>query len=302
MRKGLDWTVYLAARGFVELIGRLPGAAAYRFCETLATLFFRLDQKHRRIGVINLGIAFPGSDLGWRSAVVKESYQRLGHLAVELSRLPKLTAAEVERRVPYEKGRGLAHYLQAKEQNRGVLFLTAHVSAWELLPAAHALRGHPLSFVVRPLENPYLEKWAAALRSTAGNRVIPKQAATRRILRLLQRKEDVGLLIDQNVQAREGVLVPFLGSHAWTSPSLAALSLRTGAPVVPGFIYPQEQTGYYRIRFYPSPEQPHTGDFETDVKEYTALFNRYIGEMIREFPGCWLWGHRRFRSEDHDPY
>jgi Kdo2-lipid IVA lauroyltransferase/acyltransferase len=302
MERALDWSVYLTARGFVELIGVLPRAAAYRLCETLATLIHQVDRKHRRIGMINLRIAFPDSEEDWKSGVLKESYLRLGHQAVELSRLPRLSAAEAAKRVPYEQGRGLANYLQAKEDNRGVLFLTAHISAWELLPAVHALSGHPLSFVVRPLDNPYLEKWATGLRSSAGNRVIAKQAATRRILKLLQQRQDVGLLIDQNVQAREGVLVPFLGRPAYTSPSLAALALRTGAPVVPGFIYPRDRTGSYRIRFYEPLRLEPSSDHEKDLNKYTALFNRYIEEMIRENPGCWLWGHRRFRTDDHDPY
>jgi Kdo2-lipid IVA lauroyltransferase/acyltransferase len=302
MQRGLNWIVYLKARGFLELLGALPRPAAYWLAETLAGFVHRVDRKHRNIGMTNLRIAFPESDFKWRSRVVRESYLRLGHQAIELSRLPRLTAEEAAERVPYEEGRGLANYLEAKKDNRGVLFLTAHISAWELLPAAHALRGHPLSFVVRPLENPYLEKWATGLRSKAGNRVIPKQAATRRILTLLQQKQDIGLLIDQNVQSREGVFVPFLGTNAWTTPSLASLALRTGAPVVPGFIYPQAKTGYYRIRFYPPLRLQPSGRHERDLHEHTALFNRYIEEMIREFPGCWLWGHRRFRSEDHDPY
>jgi KDO2-lipid IV(A) lauroyltransferase len=291
------WCVYALVRGFFLALCGLPRSLAYRFCEALALLVYTLDRKHRRIGLVNLRIAFPEHDEQWRRRVLRRSFLQFGGLAVELSRLHRFTRDDFERRFPYEPGYGLENYLDARSSGRGVLFLTAHVSAWEVLPAAHAARGYPLSFVVRPLDNPILDEWVTRLRSLFGNKPIDKRASVRRILALLRKREDVGLLIDQNIQAKEGVFVPFFGRPACTSPSLAALALKTGAPVVPGFIHPSGARKGYQLRFYPPIRVEAGPDQESDLIRYTAEFNRYIERMIREFPHCWIWGHRRFQTQ-----
>ena len=299
-----DLPLYLAVRGFVEIVGFLPRFIAYPLCRGLAGLVYLADAKHRRIGMINLKIAFPGSDERWRRHVLLESYRQQGHHTVELSRLNRQEASEIRSRVSYEPGRGLENYLEAKNRTGSVIFLTAHVSCWELLPAAHALAGYPLGFVVRPLDNPYLESWVTRIRSWPGNQVLPKRHSMRSILRGLSQGSDVGLLIDQNTQRKDGVFVPLFGRLASTHAGVAVLALRTSHPVVPGFIYPGRRRGYYRIRFYPAVALVRTGNDEEDARTNTARFNRYIEEMVREFPHCWLWGHRRFHTGNGgaDPY
>lgn len=303
-RRWFDLPVYLLVRGFVGLVGLLPSFLAYPLCRGIAGLVYLADAKHRRIGMINLRIAFPERDERWRRRVLLESYLQQGLHAVEVSRLNRRQASAVRSRVSYEPGRGLENYLEAKNRTGSVIFLTAHVSCWEMLPAAHALAGHPLSFVVRPLDNPYLESWVTRIRSWTGNRVLPKRHSMRQILRGLSQGDDVGLLIDQNTQRKDGVFVPLFGRPASTHAGVAALALRTSHPVVPGFIYPARRRGRYVIRFYPAVELDRTGNDAEDARTNTARFNRYIEEMVREFPHCWLWGHRRFhtRNGGSDPY
>lgn len=304
MQRVLQWLIYLWVRGIVALVGVLPAPLAYGCCRAVALLIYLVDRKHHRIGMINLGIAFPDKDLCWKKRILRRSLQQIGDQIVELSRIHRLTAEKLAQRVCYEQARGLENYLEAKEKGRGVLYLTAHVSVWELLPAAHALYGYPLSFVVRPLDNPFLDRWATALRSRFGNQVLPKRRSLRRVLKILSEGGEVGFLIDQNTQENEGVFVPFLGKLACTTSGLAALALKTSAPVVAGFIYPEGRAGHYTIRFYPPLKTVDTGNHEQDLIENTACYNSYVEQVVREFPHCWLWGHRRFRTQPNgtDPY
>ena len=304
MQRLVQWLAYVWVRSVVALVGAMPRWIAYRFCRAAALLLYWIDRKHRRIGMINLGIAFPDKEEPWRKRVLRRSYQQIADQVVELSRIPRLTPQKLARRVRYEEARGLENYLEAKKKGRGILYLTAHVSAWELLPTAHALYGHPLSFVVRSLNNPRLDRWATRMRSRWGNQTLPKKNSLRRILSILRDGGQVGFLIDQNVQEKDGVFVPFFGKPACTTSGLALLALKTSAPVVPGFIYPEGRPGRYVIRFYPPILAVSTGDREKDLIENTARFHHYVEEMIREFPHCWLWSHRRFRTQPdgNDPY
>jgi KDO2-lipid IV(A) lauroyltransferase len=297
MKQFLHLTVYALVRGFFLALRLMPVGVARRLCSLIALAIYAIDAKHRRIGLINLTIAFPDKDLDWKKRVLRRSFQRQGDLAVELSRLASLRPEEARQRMPYEEGRGLENYLAARGQGHGVLFVTAHIGPWEILPAAHALAGHPLSFVVRPLENAFLDRWLTGLRSRWGNQVINKNVAVRRALKALNEGGDVGFLIDQNIQEKEGVFAPLFGRPACTTFSVAALALHTGAPVVPGFICPAPEPGRYKIRFYPPIDVARTGDEKRDLADYTALFNQFVEEVIREFPECWLWGHRRFQSQ-----
>ena len=169
---------------------------------------------------------------------------------------------------------------------------------------AHALYGHPLSFVVRPLDNPFLDRWVTRLRTRCGNQVIAKQGSMRPILKTLKAGGDVGFLLDQNSQEREGVYVPLFGHPASTNSSLVALSRKTSISIVAGFIFPRRRRGQYTIRFYPPIEVIRSGDVQKDISEAMARLNRRIEEVIREYPHCWLWGHRRFQTQPDgsDPY
>lgn len=288
-----DLLLYLLVRGLVGLVGLLPLTWAYALCGRLGRWAVHWTPRHRAVGLRNLDLAFPERSREWKLEIFRSSYERLGHLLVEISRLHKLNARRASTRVDYEPERGLQNYHRARAQGKGVLFVTAHISAWELLPAAHALLGHPLNFVVRPLDNPFLEAWAERIRERFGNRTLSKTRVLRNVLRSLERSEDVGFLLDQNVQEKEAIFVPFFGRPAATTPAVASLALKTGAPIVAGFIYPLDRRGRYRIRFY----TPIQADRESTPVEITARLNRLIEEVIREHPDCWLWGHRRFHTQ-----
>jgi KDO2-lipid IV(A) lauroyltransferase len=176
-----------------------------------------------------------------------------------------------------------------------VFILSAHVGFWELVPPVVALYRGPMSIVVRPADNPHLDRELCALRERFGNEVVPKRGAARRILERLRAGGRVGILIDQRVQPKEGIEVPFFGRPALTSPILARLSLRTGAAVVPVAAFP-EPHGRYRLIARPAilPPEGATDD-EATVAALTRRYLEVAEEDIREHPAQWLWMHRRWR-------
>jgi Kdo2-lipid IVA lauroyltransferase/acyltransferase len=295
--RGWDRLLLWGLRLFLGALDSLPRTAACHLAEGIADAVYCLDRRHRRIGLTNLRLAFPQASTEELHSILRASYRRQGTHAVELAWLARAKPEDFHHRFSYEPDLGLEHYRKAKACGRGVLFLTAHIHAWELLPAAHAVLGHPLSFVVRPLDRPGLDRWATQLRERFGNRVISKFGSLRLILRELEAGGDVGLLIDQNVQERDGVFAPFFGQPACTAAAPAMLALKTGSPVIAGFLVPGDRPDRYRIRFYPPLEVSRTGDRDRDIYENTARFNQTIESVIREFPDSWLWGHRRFGTQ-----
>ena len=290
-----SWPVYLIARlviAFFRVIPRAAGAAVIRL---LAAIFYYLDARHRHIADVNLRVAFPEMPRRQRNITARRSFQNAGMNLLEISRLDMLTPENISNLVDYDKTAGLDNYREALSRGKGILYLTGHFSSWELLPTAHALHGYPLSFTTRPLDNARLEKYLRGVRESKGNTVIYKKDSARRILKELKAGRTVGVLMDHNVSPTEGIFADFFGVPAATSTGVALLALRTGAPILPGYLTTQ-RGGRYAIKFLPPIDMVRTGDTAGDLRVNTQHLNDVLEQIIREQPESWLWGHKRWKN------
>ena len=105
---------------------------------------------------------------------------------------------------------GFEHYAQARDQGRGVIFLTGHFGNWELSSFAHSLYGYPLNFTVRQMDNPLLDALITRYRTLSGGRPVEKNDFARRALQALKQGEAVGVLMDTNMLPAEGIFVDLL--------------------------------------------------------------------------------------------
>jgi len=274
----------------------LPRPFGIQFIRFLATLIYYLDFAHRRVAAVNLKIAFPDLTDRERKRIALKSFQNTGMNLLEVSRLRFLGRDNIASLVEYDRAQGLNNYRMAHAKGKGILYLTGHFSSWELLPAAHALHGYPLSFITRPLDNVLLEQYLLKIRESKGNRVINKKNSARPILKNLTSGGATGILMDQNTSMQEGMFVDFFGIPAATTVSVALFALRTEAPVLPGFLTPM-RNGRYTIKFLPPIEVLRTGDMSRDLEINTRRFNEVLEAIVREQPDSWLWGHRRWKNQ-----
>jgi Kdo2-lipid IVA lauroyltransferase/acyltransferase len=251
------------------------------------TLMDKFVPRLRRVARRNLELAFPDRSAAEREAIVDQVFQSLARMLWTFVRLPRIHANNVSEWIRYD---GLEHFLDAKQQGHGVLFATAHLGNWELSAFAHALMTEPMDIVVRPLDNPGVDKIVEERRTLSGNRVIGKWDAARPILRALAANRAVGILMDQNTSLDEGVFVNFFGTQACANVAFAKIAARTGAPVIPGFALWSDQEQRYILKFYPPLSM--TGDAEEDTQSLHSV----LEQVIREHPGQWLWIHRRWKT------
>jgi KDO2-lipid IV(A) lauroyltransferase len=153
--------------------------------------------------------------------------------------------------------------------------------------------------VVRPLDNPYLDREVSRLREQYGNFLINKTNGMRDILKTLASGNAVGILLDQNVKAKEGVFVDFFGRPACTNKGLALMAGRTKAPVIPAFIH---RVGPDRHEILIGDEMPliETGDKEADIIANTQAYTKAIEDFINDYPDQWFWMHRRWKTKPGD--
>lgn len=284
---------YALAWCVVKTIGALPRPVARLVGVTLGQLIYLLHGKLRRVGMRNLALAFPEKTAGQRRKIVRGVFTSLGRQFAEVCLFPTYTSENVSRTVGYD---GYENFDRASQRGKGVLFLTGHIGGWELSAFAHSLYGHPLHFVMRPLDNPYLDALVRRYRTMHGNTPILKDDPARELLRAMKAGATVGILMDTNMTPPEGVFVDFFGIPACTASGLARIALRTDAAVVPGFTVWDPVLRKYRLRFEPPVTLIRTGNNDADIVANTALFTKVIEDVVRRYPDQWLWVHRRWKT------
>jgi KDO2-lipid IV(A) lauroyltransferase len=288
-----EWLAYTVTWIVLKIIGALPRRLARALAVGVARLLFAVTPKLRKTAEFNLKLAFPQWSAAQRAATTRGMVRSLGWMAAEFAMMPRYTRENFEDVLVLD---GQENFLEGQGRGKGVLFLTAHMGAWELSSFAHALYGYPLHYMARPLDNARLDVLVNRYRGLSGNTPIFKNESARTMLKILKDAGTVGILADQNTLREEGVFVDFFGVPACTTTGIARLALHTGAAVVPGYAVWDESLQKYRLRFEPPLELVRTGNAERDIFESTQLFARVTEEIIRKYPDQWVWLHARWKT------
>jgi KDO2-lipid IV(A) lauroyltransferase len=253
----------------------------------------RLLGRVRRTGERNLALAFPAKPLDWRRATLRGTYRSLGWQLAEFCQMQRYTAENTRDLIRYE---GFEHFADAEAAGRGVLIVTGHLGAWELSSYYHSVMGHPMSMVIRRLDNPRVDAFVNGIRCLHGNRVLHKDDFARGLLGAMREGRSVGILMDTNMTPPQGVFVPFFGIPACTASGLARVAAKTGAAVVPGCLLWHADEERYVLHFYPQVAMQSSKDADADAIENTARCTAALEAVIRAYPEQWLWVHRRWKT------
>src|SRR5215469_1316871 len=288
-----EWCEYAAAWTSLKFLGILPRPVARAVASLIATMLLWCLPRLRRTAMTSLRLAFPNWTDEKRRETIRGMTRNLGWMAAEFAHFPKLTRGNIEKVVALD---GFENFDEARARGKGVIFLTGHISAWELAPFAQALYGHPLWFLARAIDNERVNCLIDSYRCRSGNRPIEKNNSARAMLRVLNEGGTVGILADQNTSVEEGVFVNFFGTPAATTTGLVRMARHTGAAVVPGFLSWDAAIRKYRLQFGPGVEMRNTEDEASDICENAARCNRVIEDYIRAHPEQWLWVHKRWKN------
>ena len=290
MRERLEYALVWL---IVKTIGWLPRPVARTAGIAIARTACLMLPRLRAVGMRNLALAFPEKTQQEHRRILRDEFVSLGRQLAEVCLFPRYTHENVSKVVIYD---GFENFETAYRRGKGVLFVTAHLGGWELSAFAHSLYGHPLHIVMRPLDNPYLDRLIRRYRTMHGNTTVDKDDFVRGLLSAMKAGETVGILMDTNMTPPQGVFVPFFGIPACTASGLARIAMRTEAAVVPGFTIWEPAQKKYVLRFDPALELVRTGNDDAEVEANTAMFTKVIEDYVRRYPGQWLWVHRRWKT------
>jgi len=284
---------YAATRVVLTAFQILPLRASLVVGPIFGRVGYYFSKRLRRTGDRNLALAFPELDGRARRRLLQSFFANLGRLLAVFSKFESDDPNTLKQVIECE---GLEHLEAAENSHQGVILFTGHLGAWELSSFALSLLGHPLSFLVRRIENSRVEQLIERRRTFRGNRTIDKRLAAREMVQVLREGGTLGILVDLNTLDREAIFVKFFGVDAATSFTAAKLALRTGAQVLPVFA-PWDKA---RRKFILKIDRPVTIEASQNEAQntinLTQAMTKVVEDYVRRYPDQWLWIHRRWKT------
>lgn len=286
--------VYLALRVAFALFLMFPINANLVTARLLARFWYWLMPRHRQRAFQNLQGAF-GSGMTEREIrqITLRCMQQMTMMAMESIFIPRLVGPWTWPR--YIRMRNLSAALEHMLSDRGVILVTGHYGNWELLGYTLAALGFDTYAVMRPLDNPYLNRFLERTRAAGGLRLLHKAGASEVVDSLLERGELVCFIADQDA-GRKGIFVEFFGRQAATYKSIALLAIRHEVPIVVGYSRRLSPRFEYELgveRVITPDEWRNQAD---PVRWITQEYTRAIEAFVRRDISQYLWVHRRWKT------
>jgi Kdo2-lipid IVA lauroyltransferase/acyltransferase len=303
--KALQVTEYVGFMAAVAIARALPFSVLNVLSDVLGGFLYAAIPRRRTIALENLRIAF-GGDLPEKEIreLARRSCKAFFLTAIEMIRSPfRLEGAGVVRDRRYKTEHLENLFQKAKkihDDAGGCIFVTPHLGNWELLPYVSSLIGIQLAIVMRPFDNPLLERAILSSRIGTGHIMIPKRNAMFSLERMLRKGISIGMLPDQSTS--RGLRVDFFGRKATATPVPALLAMANRRPVV--VVAACRTDDPYYFEGYVSdpirPEENEKGE-QAEIVRITREVNAEMEKVIRRYPEQYLWMHNRWKESDRKP-
>lgn len=271
-----------------------PRHFAYWLSLRIADAYFVLDRRGRSAVMDNLRqvYSFKGQSVTERelSLVTRRAFQNFGKYLVDFFRFSRLSEEDMRRLVVIEN----VNYVDdALRRGKGVLLVTAHLGNWELGGAVLASIGYPINAVALRQPSAKLNEFFQRHRRKRGMKIIPLGHAVGSMIHALRGNELVALLADRDYSLRND-FVRFCGAEACLPRGPAWMSVKTGAPVVAGFML-RRPDDTFCLRMYP-PMFPEQAGGREVLQERIC---RVLEDAISTEPSQWFMFERVWDGQSY---
>jgi len=283
--------LYYLARVGGFLLAILPLRVGLFLAGLAGRIVFAVLRKPRNITINNLKSAFPEKPDSEIRDIAGEVFVNLARNGIELLNAYKLNKSNCDR---WMKAEGVEKLDKVLEKGKGAIMLASHFGNWELISFYFLLRGHKGTVIAKRIYFERYNKFINRVRQAKNLGIIYRDESPKKILRLLRKNELIGVLADQDVDSVDGVFVDFFGKKAYTPKGPVALSLASGAALVPCFII---RDGWTNRLVVEDPIEPVMKESkEETIRFNTQRWSDLIESYIRKYPGHWVWMHRRWKT------
>jgi len=218
------------------------------------------------------------------------SWRNYGRYASDFMHFPHMDMDAValrSRDITPEAGGWPGYVKRGLAAGHGVIVATAHFGSWDMAGALFT-RRFPLAAVAETFSDARLNSLLQNQRIEKGISIIPMEGSARRILRVLQENKLVAIVADRPVPKEEGVEVTFFGRKTYVPGGIAALAIKSGAAIMPGYVWYGHRNSFYERGFVPIFPQTGKGiDKAAEITRLTQYMYDALEEMVRQWPTQW---------------
>ncbi len=256
--------------------------------------FKKFSKRHSKIITKNLKTAFPQKTEKETHKLKNKVYNHFSYIFIEIIYLYlKRRPNKILKNIFIENKEALKNALN---KNRGLILFSAHFGNWELIPYIFSKKLKLQIYgVAKEMNNPLVEKTVKNFRKYMGCNTINKKGSIKKIIKLLENKNILYFLIDQNTIERESVFVDFFSTKVSAVTSVSQLHLKKGIPILPVFLHYENDKIVLEILECINFKK--TENYNKDVLNLTQKCTTIIEEKIREYPEQWFWFHDRWKTK-----
>ncbi len=296
MMKKVVYRLFLVV---VFILRKLPKSIRRAFFRFIATCGYLFAKNTNKIIETNLRFVFNNSLSNDEiKSIQKYSYFNMILWVQSLIENLDVSDEELKKTVKIENEEIL---LNLKKENKPIILISAHFGNMEMLSCYINKFVIPLHQVARESNFSEIDEFIVKAREASGSKIVFKDGALKKLVKAMMKKEAISLIIDQNINARDGEEVEFLGKKAYQSASSASLARKFDAYIVPLAIFNQENYTY-KIKIYEPIIPVKTDDEKNDIKIISQLEANAISAIIKEDKKQWFWPHKRFKSHYREIY
>lgn len=279
---------YLAF-AFLWCFRLLPLSVQRAFTYVLSYPAYFLARSRRKVGLKNLELAFPDSDILWRKKIIRQNMEHMLNLLFEYGTAWYSSEKTIQSRVTINN---LDIILNLQKAGQRVIVFYPHFTGLEL--GLYGLNPHlPLVSIYSKQKNPIFDRAIYKGRHRYGKVfLVSRQESLRGIVKAIkQYNAPLCYLPDQDFGAEASIFVPFFGvENTATITGLPRLAKLADALVVP-VIATRTRQGI-TVDCYPAWDNYPTDDVVAD----TRRMNAFLEARILENPSQYFWLHKRFKS------
>ncbi len=181
-----------------------------------------------------------------------------------------------------------------KKKGKPVIFISAHLSNFELMAMELEKKGLHLAAIYRPLNNFFLNPFMVYLRKKyiCKKQIKKGLIGTRETINYLKNNNSIALMVDQRVGESERC--PFFNIPAHTTTIPAQLAVKYDLEIIPIFLERKEDN-FFKMEIQKPIKCHKTKNPDENKRNITIEINKTIEKMILRNPSQWIWTHSRWK-------
>jgi KDO2-lipid IV(A) lauroyltransferase len=214
------------------------------------------------------------------------TYRNYARDTIHFMRILSMTPAAVRARVSHLETSALETAIAG---GRGAISVSAHFGNWEAGGVLlRRLTSYPLSVIVMREPDDQVSQLRTDLRASLEIDTIEVRNAVEtgiRVRNQLRSNRVVAMLVDRYL-GKDRTPVQFFGRRAWFLRTPALLAQSTGAPLVPAFVY-RDDDDRFAIECGPAIDVASEGDRAANITNAMQQVATAFERQIRRRPQCW---------------